>query len=127
MAIHNRGRLLICLVFGPILLPISGVCLFAISRFGHSHLVGFYVGLVVEVREEDEEDEGVGQDPPAKEDGIVAVLEEEQLGGMRYHKDKLEDLCRRHIPFPPQVGIELRTSSSQCVISVHPHVNKAVD
>ena len=50
------------------------------------------------MREEDEEDDGIQNNPPAKNDWVTAVLEEEQLCGVRDHNDELYNLCRGHVP-----------------------------
>lgn len=49
------------------------------------------------MREENQEDKRIRNDPPTEENWVVTILEEEQLSSMSNNNDKLQDLCRGHV------------------------------
>lgn len=48
--------------------------------------------------EKNEEDEGIGEDPPAENNRVIAILKEEELGCVSNHNYELQDLRCGHVP-----------------------------
>lgn len=97
------------------------------KRLG-SHLAGSReVGLDVELREEDEEEDGVGRDEVGELPREVAVVVEDQLDAVHEDADELHHLQRGHVLLPPDVLLILRAQSGHEVVEIHEEVNEDVE
>lgn len=85
------------------------------------------IRLHVEVGEQGEEDERVGEDPPGEHGRIGAVFEEEELAGMQRHADELQDLRTSHVALPPEQVLIARPQRRQEVVHVHEEVDEGVE
>lgn len=85
------------------------------------------IRLHVEVGEQAEEDERIGQDPPGEHGRIGAVFEKEELAGMKGDADELQDLRTSHVALPPQQVLIARPQRRQKVVHVHEEVDEGVE
>ena len=84
-----------------------------------------FVGLVVEVTEQEVEKYGVHSDPPDEGTWVIAV-DEEQLEGVNHYENELNHLQAGEVLLPPEVGLNSGSKRGQQVVTVHDDVNEAV-